>query len=316
MIPFNETHRMHDLKYLALQDAVISGGRKKEDRTGTGTTSIFDYTMRFDITNNIIPVLTTKKMHWPSLIHELLWYLSGSGNIRYLQENGIRIWNEWATAHGDLGPVYGYQWRNWRKHNPDGTITHIDQIQEVIDTLKQNPDSRRIMVNAWNVADLDEMKLPPCHYTFQFYACDMTTAERAAWYVNNVSGEMSDDVARSHSKLDALKVPRKYLSCKLTQRSCDVLLGVPFNIAQYSILTCVIAKIVGMAPHEFIWSGGDCHIYSNHMEQIKEQQSRIPYYSPKLVIADTVDNIDNLQYNDLTLENYECHPIIKAKVAI
>jgi thymidylate synthase len=308
--------RYHDKQYLNLQHTVLTTGHQKSDRTGTGTLSIFGHDMRFDITDNIIPVLTTKKMHWPSIIHEIIWYLSGTGNIKYLQDNGVRIWNEWADENGDLGPVYGEQWRNWKKYNSDGTTTSIDQIAQVIDTLKSDPDSRRIMVNAWNVGDLDNMQLPPCHYTFQFYTRDMSIVERRQWIISNYPSLGQIEVLTSAAKMDALGVPRKYLSCKLTQRSADVFLGIPFNIAQYSILTCVIAKIVGMAPHEFIWSGGDCHIYSNHIDQVREQLNRTPYPSPRLHVAESVDNIDNLQYNELTLENYQHHPIIKAKVAV
>jgi thymidylate synthase len=325
----------HDYQYLDLMSNVRNYGRLKTDRTGTGTTSVFGREMRFDIRHGVIPVLTTKKMHWPSLIHEIIWYLSGTGNIKYLQENGVRIWNEWADENGDLGPVYGYQWRNWPTveyeewDNPaDEPLFYIkegsiDQIAEVINTLKTNPDSRRIMVNAWNVGQLAEMKLPPCHYTFQFYTEEMTQEERIEWFRKENPDLTHDDLmeifgysADASEPLEVRSVPTRYLSCKITQRSADVFLGVPFNIAQYSILTTMIAQVVGMAAHELIWSGGDVHIYSNHMDQVNEQLTRMPTASPVLVLNKSVDNIDNFKYSDFSLKDYQSHPAIKAKVAV
>jgi thymidylate synthase len=339
------SHTFHDFQYLDLLSDVYNNGRKKEDRTGTGTISVFGREMRFDIRNNIIPVLTTKKMYLPALFHEIIWYLSGTGNIKYLRDNGIRIWNEWADENGDLGPVYGYQWRNWPgqlKMQPTHSTTDqwetltsadltsefsfhegflkqesIDQIAEVIKTLKTNPDSRRIMVNAWNVGELDEMKLPPCHFTFQFYTEEMTLDERIWWW-SRESGLNGSSVTTigTHEGLDFLAVPRRYLSCKITQRSADMFLGVPFNIAQYSMLTAMIAQVTGMAARELIWSGGDCHIYLDHFEQVKEQLRRAPVASPILVLNKTVDNIDNFVYSDFSLKDYRSHGAIAAKVAV
>lgn len=321
------THVFHDFPYLDLLSNVRIYGRKKEDRTGTGTISVFGREMRFDIQNGIVPILTSKKMHLPAIVHEIIWYLSGTGNIKYLQDNGVRIWNEWADANGDLGPVYGQMWRNWPKHTVVGAevgglqhtiVDHIDQIAEVIHTLKTNPDSRRIMVNAWNVGLLPEMKLPPCHYTFQFYSEVMTLDERIWWWrkESGLNGNGASETVATHEGMDFLAVPRQYLSCKITQRSADVFLGVPFNIAQYSILTHMIAQVTGMAAREMIWSGGDCHIYLNHMDQVKEQLSRQPMVSPILVLNKAVDNIDNFVYNDFSFKDYKSHPAIKASVAI
>ena len=329
----------HDYQYLHFLKYILDHGEVKTDRTGTGTTSVFGYDMRFNIQHGIIPVLTTKKMHLQSLVHEIIWYLSGNTNIRYLTDNGVRIWKEWADENGDLGPVYGAGWRRWPaqvtaindmdtsfetrddgqnwilvKPNAQIETTTIDQIAEVINTLKTNPDSRRMLVNCWNVGLLSEMRLPPCHYTFQFYSSVMTKEKRTHLY--KVKNGISHDIWYPVTDKELDTIPTRSLSCKLTQRSADAFLGVPFNIAQYSMLTCIIAKLVGMEPNEFIWSGGDCHIYSNHVEQVQEQLSRTPYASPTFKMADTVDNIDNLQYNDFILENYQFHPTIKASVAV
>lgn len=323
----------HDYPYLHLMNDVYKKGKVKTDRTGTGTTSVFGRSMRFDIRHGIIPLLTTKKMHIPSIVHEIIWYLSGTGNIKYLQENGVRIWNEWADANGDLGPVYGHQWRNCVKYdieewdNPSDEPlfyvkeTGIDQIAQVIETLKTNPDSRRILVNAWNVAELDEMKLPPCHYAFQFYSEEMTQDERIDWVRKeyNCDEETMWDIFSGrdiNEVFDQYSVPTRYLSCVLNQRSADVFLGVPFNIAQYSILTHMIAQVVGMAAKEFVWNGGDVHIYSNHMDQVAEQLKRAPLPSPVLVLNKKVDNIDDFKYSDISIKDYESHPAIKAKVAV
>lgn len=317
----------HDHTYLAFAEDVLANGRTKTDRTGTGTTSVFGREMRFDIRNGVIPLLTTKKMHLPSIIHEIIWYLSGTGNIKYLQENGVRIWNEWADENGDLGPVYGYQWRNCPtyeiqeyENTSDEPLFYVeqgkvDQIAEVIEALKTNPDSRRIMVNAWNVGQLSEMNLPPCHYTFQFYSDEMTLIERQSWWKKE-TGLESLGIPPGHKQLDGFSVPRRFLSCKITQRSADVFLGVPFNIAQYSILTHMIAQVVGMAGRELIWSGGDCHIYSNHVSQVEQQLTRDPYTSPILVLNKSVDKIDDFTYSDISVKDYQSHPGIKAQVAV
>ncbi|GAB7562433.1 thymidylate synthase [Methylobacillus methanolivorans] len=261
--------------YHDLMRHVLEHGHKKEDRTGTGTLSVFGYQMRFDLAEGF-PLLTTKKVHLKSIIHELLWFLQGSTNIAYLKENGVTIWDEWADEQGNLGPVYGYQWRNWPK--PDGT--HIDQISEVVNAIKRNPDSRRLIVSAWNVADVDKMKLPPCHAFFQFYVADGR------------------------------------LSCQLYQRSADIFLGVPFNIASYALLTMMVAQVCGLKLGDFVHTLGDAHIYLNHLDQVKEQLSREPYPLPAMKINPDVQDIFGFRFEDFTLENYQSHPAIKAPVAV
>jgi thymidylate synthase len=262
-------------QYLDLMRHVLEHGNKKEDRTGTGTVSVFGYQMRFNLEEGF-PLLTTKKVHLKSIIHELLWFLQGSTNIKYLKDNGVTIWDEWADENGNLGPVYGYQWRNWPK--PDGT--HIDQITQVVNSIKKNPDSRRLIVSAWNVADVDQMKLPPCHAFFQFYVAD---------------GK---------------------LSCQLYQRSADIFLGVPFNIASYALLTMMVAQVCGLKAGDFVHTLGDAHIYLNHLEQTREQLSREPRHLPTMRISPEVKDIFGFKFEDFTLENYDPHPAIKAPVAV
>ena len=262
-------------QYQDLMRHVLEHGNKKEDRTGTGTLSVFGYQMRFNLAEGF-PLLTTKKVHLKSIIHELLWFLQGSTNIQYLKENGVSIWDEWADAQGNLGPVYGYQWRNWPK--PDGT--HIDQISQVVSMIRKNPDSRRLIVSAWNVADVDQMKLPPCHAFFQFYVAD---------------GK---------------------LSCQLYQRSADIFLGVPFNIASYALLTMMVAQVCGLKLGDFVHTLGDAHIYLNHLEQTREQLSREPRALPTMRINPDVQDIFGFKFEDFTLENYDPHPAIKAPVAV
>ena len=262
-------------QYEILLKHVKDKGVKKTDRTGTGTISVFGYQMRFDL-NEGFPLVTTKKMHLKSIIHELLWFLKGSTNLDYLHEHGVTIWDEWADEKGELGPVYGYQWRSWP--TPDGR--HIDQISQVINTLKNNPDSRRIIVSAWNVADIDKMKLPPCHAFFQFYVAD---------------GK---------------------LSCQMYQRSADMFLGVPFNIASYALLIMMVAQVCDLKLGEFIHTLGDTHIYTNHFEQVDLQLSREPYPYPKMLINPAVKNIFDFKFGDFTLEGYNSHPSIKAPIAV
>ena len=262
-------------QYLDLMRHVLDHGHKKEDRTGTGTLSVFGYQMRFNLEDGF-PLLTTKKVHLKSIIHELLWFLQGSTNIAYLKENGVSIWDEWADENGNLGPVYGYQWRNWPK--PDGT--HIDQISQVVEAIKKNPDSRRLIVSAWNVADVDRMKLPPCHAFFQFYVAD---------------GK---------------------LSCQLYQRSADIFLGVPFNIASYALLTMMVAQVCGLKAGDFVHTLGDAHIYLNHLDQVREQLGRVPRSQPTMRINPAVQDIFGFRFEDFTLENYDPHPAIKAPVAV
>ena len=271
-------------QYTDLLRHVLAHGNKKEDRTGTGTLSVFGYQMRFNLADGF-PLVTTKKVHLKSIIHELLWFLQGSTNIAYLKENGVRIWDEWADENGNLGPVYGYQWRNWPK--PDGT--HIDQISQVIDSIKNNPDSRRLIVSAWNVADVDQMKLPPCHAFFQFYVAPALPNE-------------TDQ--------------RSKLSCQLYQRSADIFLGVPFNIASYALLTMMVAQVCNLKLGDFVHTLGDAHIYSNHMEQVNEQLSREILTLPQMHINPNVHDIFSFKFEDFTLENYNPHPAIKAQVAI
>ena len=262
-------------QYIDLLQHVLDHGTQKSDRTGTGTVSVFGAQLRFDL-NAGFPLLTTKKVHLKSIIHELLWFLQGDTNIQYLKDNGVRIWDEWADKDGNLGPVYGYQWRSWP--TPDGR--HIDQIAQIIDMLKKNPDSRRIIVSAWNVADLDKMALMPCHAFFQFY------------------------------------VAEGKLSCQLYQRSADMFLGVPFNIASYALLTLMVAQVCGLKPGDFIHTFGDTHVYNNHRAQVTEQLSRTPRALPVMKLNPAVKNILDFKYGDFTLEGYDPHPLIKAPVAV
>ena len=262
-------------QYLQLMRQVRASGVPKEDRTGTGTLSLFGYQMRFDLAQGF-PVLTTKKLHLKSIIHELLWFLQGSTNTQYLTQNGVRIWDEWADENGDLGPVYGSQWRSWPK--PDGG--HIDQIEQLISQIKNNPDSRRLIVSAWNVADVEHMALPPCHMMFQFY------------------------------------VANGKLSCQLYQRSADIFLGVPFNIASYALLTMMVAQVCGLEAGDFVHTLGDAHLYSNHLEQVDLQLSRDPMTLPKMHINPAVKDIFGFKFDDFELRNYEAHAHIKGAVAV
>jgi len=262
-------------QYLNLLQRVLDEGVKKEDRTGTGTISVFGHQMRFNL-NDSFPLLTTKKIHLKSIIYELLWFLKGSTNVKYLQEHGVRIWNEWAKDDGELGYIYGYQWRSWNDYK-GGTV---DQIAQVIESIKNNPNSRRHIVSAWNVGHLDEMQLPPCHILFQFYVAD---------------GK---------------------LSCQLYQRSADIFLGVPFNIASYALLTMMIAQVTNLKLGDFIHTLGDTHIYLNHIEQVKLQLTREPYPLPQMIINPDVKNIDDFKYDDFELVNYKAHPHIKGEISV
>lgn len=262
-------------QYLDLMQQVLDEGTQKHDRTGTGTLSIFGYQMRFNLQDGF-PMVTTKKLHLKSIIHELIWFLSGDTNIKYLKENGVRIWDEWADKKGNLGPVYGSQWRSWP--TPNGG--HIDQIAEIVKTIKSNPDSRRIIVSAWNVAEIDNMALPPCHAFFQFY------------------------------------VANGKLSCQLYQRSADIFLGVPFNIASYALLTMMVAQVCNLQPGDFVHTLGDAHLYNNHLEQAKLQLARQPKPLPKMTINPEVKDIFGFKFEDFTLTDYHAHPHIKGTVAI
>ncbi len=262
-------------QYLELMQHVLQNGQKKTDRTNTGTLSVFGYQMRFDLTKGF-PLITTKKCHLRSILYELLWFLQGDTNTKYLRENGVSIWDEWADENGDLGPIYGHQWRSW----PSADGQKIDQIARVIEQIKSTPDSRRIIVSAWNVGELDKMKLPPCHTIFQFYVAD---------------GK---------------------LSCQLYQRSADIFLGVPFNIASYALLTLMIAQSCSLEPGDFIHTMGDAHLYLNHLDQAQEQLSRQPKKLPSMVLNPAIKNIFDFSYTDFTLENYDPYPAIKAPIAI
>ena len=259
-------------QYLDMLRYVLENGVDKMDRTGVGTRSVFGQQMRFDLSKGF-PLMTTKKMHLKSIIHELLWFIKGDTNVKYLHDNGVRIWNEWADENGDLGPIYGSQWRNW---NGEG----IDQLAQVVDKLKNNPNDRRMIVSAWNVSKIPEMHLPPCHMMFQFY------------------------------------VANGKLSCMLYQRSCDMFLGVPFNIASYALLTMMLAQVCDLEPGEFVHTLGDTHIYHNHFEQVKEQLRREPLPLPTMKLNPQVKDINDFKYEDFTLENYECYGAIKAQVAV
>lgn len=262
-------------QYLDLMQHVLDNGVKKEDRTGVGTLSIFGYQMRFDLAAGF-PAVTTKKLHFRSIIHELLWFLQGNTNVQYLRDNRVTIWDEWANEEGELGPVYGYQWRSWP--TPDGRS--IDQIAHLIDRLQTNPDSRRHIVSAWNVADVDQMALPPCHTLFQFYVADGA------------------------------------LSCQLYQRSADIFLGVPFNIASYALLTMMVAQVTGYRPGDFVHTFGDAHLYLNHLDQARLQLSRRPYPPPQMRLNPDVTSIFDFRYEDFELLNYQSHPAIKAPIAV
>lgn len=262
-------------QYLDLLDHVMSNGTRKSDRTGTGTISVFGYQMRFNLEDGF-PLMTTKRLHLKSIIHELLWFISGDTNTRYLNDNGVRIWDEWADKDGNLGPVYGSQWRSW----PAGGGKKIDQLSAVIDSIKKSPDSRRHIVNAWNVGELDKMALPPCHILFQFYVAD------------------------------------NRLSCQLYQRSADIFLGVPFNIASYALLTMMIARATGLKPGDFIHTLGDAHIYLNHVEQVKLQLTRKPFKLPEMILNPEINDIFNFRYEDFKLVDYVAHPHIKGDISV
>lgn len=337
-------------QYLALMQDILDNGVVKKDRTGVGTLSVFGRQLRFDLKEGF-PLVTTKKVHLKSIIHELLWFLNGDTNVKYLQENGVRIWNEWANEEGELGPVYGKQWREWRdckvvechdvgrtqqlmqrgykyigNMKEDGTTYLVyekahDQISKVIQQLREDPDSRRIIVSAWNVSDLDDMALNPCHNYFQFYTTEMTVLERLNWFEENepekfANTPLNNDEKVLHETLDREGIPRRKLSCFYMMRSNDYLLGAPFNIASYALLTYMVAQQLNMVPDELVYSGVDVHLYSNHLEQAKLQLTREPYPLPKLVIKRKPDSIFDYKYEDFELVGYQAHPHIAAPVAV
>jgi thymidylate synthase len=262
-------------QYLDLLDHVLKNGTRKSDRTGTGTISVFGYQMRFDLSEGF-PVMTTKKLHLRSIIHELLWFLKGETNIKYLNENKVSIWNEWADENGDLGPIYGYQWRSW----PTADGQHIDQISQLVNAIKTNPDSRRHLINAWNVGEINKMALPPCHILFQFYVADGR------------------------------------LSCQLYQRSADIFLGVPFKIASYALLTLMMAQVCGLKPGDFVHTFGDAHIYLNHVDQVNLQLSRKPFPLPDMKLNPEIKSIFDFKFEDFELVNYQAHPTIKGEISV
>lgn len=342
-------------QYLALMQDILDNGVVKKDRTGVGTLSVFGRQLRFDLKEGF-PLVTTKKVHLKSIIHELLWFLNGDTNVKYLQENGVKIWDAWANEEGDLGPVYGHQWREWRdckvvechdvrrtqqlmqrgykyigNMKEDGTTYLVyekahDQISKVIQQLREDPDSRRIIVSAWNVPDLDDMALNPCHNYFQFYTTEMTLLERLDWYEVNepekfanaplINHEDIDDEEQLHETLDREGIPRRKLSCFYMMRSNDVALGKPFNIASYALLTHMVAQQVNMVPDELVYSGVDVHLYLNHIDQIKLQLTREPYPLPKLVIKRKPESIFDYKYEDFEVVGYQSHPHIAMPVAV
>lgn len=341
-------------QYLEMMQNILDEGRVKSDRTGTGTLSVFGRQMRFNLQEGF-PLVTTKKCHLRSIIHELLWFLSGDTNIKYLNDNGVTIWDEWADANGDLGPVYGKQWRAWKTivrvaDDPkrigllkakgykevgtltDGQVTRgafleysHDQISTVINQLRNDPDNRRIIVSAWNVGELEHMALAPCHSFFQFYTHELTVDERLNWMeINNPelfnSALFVNDIINNdtlmQAELDSRGVPSRSLSCQLYQRSCDFFLGVPFNIASYALLVHMVAQQVNMVPGDFVWTGGDVHLYSNHLEQAKLQLTREPLPLPKLAIKRKPESIFDYKFEDFEIQNYVSHDPIKAPVAI
>jgi thymidylate synthase len=324
------------VNYLQLLQHILDNGVEKTDRTGTGTISTFGYQMRFDLSGGF-PLVTTKKLHLKSIIHELLWFLKGDTNVKYLNDNGVKIWDEWADANGDLGPVYGEQWRSWKGYEQGHSEAlngydnipvepAIDQITNIVNRLKTNPDCRRLIVSAWNVTEIPNMALAPCHCLFQFNTRPMIADQRielctkeheSSWLfdeaVMSAPGKGRDEI---HAELDRLGIPKYFLDCQLYQRSADVFLGVPFNIASYALLTMMMAQVSNMVPGDFVHTFGDVHIYKNHIDQVKEQLSRKPFFQPKMIINPDVKDIFSFRYEDFSLVGYEHHPSIKAPVAV
>lgn len=315
-------------EYLRVLKDIRENGCTKEDRTGTGTISLFGTQMRFNLQDGF-PLVTTKKTHLKSIIHELLWFLQGDTNTKYLNDNGVKIWDEWADENGDLGRVYGAQWRDWKTHKHLHVTAgcgysipveqNIDQIENVVNRLKTNPDCRRLIVSAWNPGELDQMALAPCHCLFQFNTRPMSVKQRQEYHSTvNMGREflITGSDADYHKEFDKLGVPSRYLDCQLYQRSCDFFLGVPFNIASYALLTMMIAQCSNMAAGDFIWTGGDTHLYLNHLEQADEQLARETYKLPTMKINPDIKDIFGFKYEDFNLIDYECHPTIKAPISV
>ena len=315
-------------QYLNLLKDVLNNSCYKDDRTNTGVYSVFGRQMRFCDIQNKFPIVTTKKIHFKSIVHELLWFINGDTNIEYLNKNNVNIWNEWADKNGSLGPIYGKQWRKWKKYKKSITGLYyiedkpVDQIKNAIDKIKNTPYSRRIIVSAWNVAELDDMALSPCHAFFQFNCRPMSFEQRVDYLakgddekeaVKFLKNKHEEEVEKS---MDSIDVPKFYLDCQLYQRSCDLFLGVPFNISSYALLTCMISKVTNTVPGDFVWTGGDVHIYKNHKDQVHKQLKREPYDLPKLKINDDIKDIDDFKYEDISLVDYNCHKPIKAPIAV
>lgn len=303
------TEKIFMKQYLDLLQYVLDHGTERQDRTGTGTVGVFGYQMRFDLGQGF-PVLTTKKLHLRSIIYELLWFLRGDTNIKYLKDHGVSIWDEWADAEGNLGPVYGSQWRSW----PDGRGGTIDQIANVVEQIKTNPYSRRLMVTAWNPAEIEEMALPPCHCLFQFYVEPGSTSDKVT---ESLSGKVATQSNNSATQpLSHSEAPKGRLSCQLYQRSADIFLGVPFNIASYALLTMMMAQVCGLEPGEFVHTFGDAHIYKNHLDQVHLQLTREPRPLPTMHINPERKSIFDFEYEDFRLEGYDPHPHIKGEVSV
>ena len=318
--------------YLDLLDNILSNGRHRSDRTGTGTSGIFGAQLNIDMRKGF-PLLTTKKLHFKSIIHELLWFIKGDTNVKYLNDNGVKIWNEWADGDGELGPIYGYQWRKWRKFTYDNalhdetlnrtgsvsdvscTIEDVDQLGNAIEKLKTNPDDRRIIVSAWNVGDIDEMRLPPCHYAFHFSTTIMTWDEKIN-YARCLYGDMEWWNINHPKVLEIINSEKRYLSLQWVQRSNDFFLGSPYNIASYALLLSMVAQVVDMIPYELIGSLGDTHLYLNHIEQAKLQASREPKALPTLILNPDIKNINDFKYEDFMVTGYKPHPHIKGEISI
>lgn len=321
-------------QYSELLDRILTEGRPRKDRTGTGTIGVFGHEMKFDMRKGF-PLITTKKVYLRAIIHELLWFLKGSTNIKYLTDNNVTIWDEWADADGELGPIYGYQWRNWRKYSFDPAngvnhVAYIDQIADIVKKLHNNPDDRRMICSAWNVGEIDEMNLPPCHYAFHISTFEMTSKERFEWYANGTNhnepileinfefADGEDNPEGVHEWLDAYApfVPKRWISLRWEQRSVDTFLGLPFNIASYAILLLMFAQVANMVPLELTCSLGDTHLYLNHIEQAKLQLSREPRELPIMKLNPTIKDIDNFKFEDFELLNYDPHPAIKGDISI
>lgn len=319
-------------QYLNAMQDILDNGHKKGDRTGTGTWSLFGKQMRFNMLRDGFPLVTTKKVHLKSIIYELLWFLKGSDNKTWLNDHGVTIWDEWADQNGYLGPIYGYQWRAWPATSRLGNKAYIDQLGGVIQTLRMNPDDRRMIVSAWNVGMIEQMRLPPCHLMFQFYSHELSFRDRLRLYVPHRWPSVDREktvaaqvlVALADSKhdhmlmqdMDRFQIPRRGLSCQMYQRSCDWFLGVPFNIASYALLTMMVAQVTEHAPYEFVWTGGDCHVYTNHLEQARLQLSRVPFALPTMSINGSIRNIDRFKFDDFNLQDYQHHEGIRASVAV